>query len=129
MNLKNEPCKPYNLSFEKRDSYRYVYVEGEEDSFEISHQYWTEVAKECERTGMMKLLVEENIVGNGPMPDMFNLSAALPDMGFSDRKIAFVDCIADQAELNSFGELVAVNRGLNVKMFDNISAAEEWLLD
>jgi hypothetical protein len=49
-------------------------------------------------------------------------------MGFSDKKIAFVDRIADQAELNSFGELVAVNRGLNVKIFKSVDEAEKWLL-
>lgn len=129
MNSKKDTSKPYNLTSEVRDKYLYVYVEGEEDSFEISHQYWTEVSAECERTGMMRLLVEENILGNGHMPDIFNMSAALPAMGFRDKKTAFVERIADQSELNSFDELVAVNRRLNVKMFDNVSAAEEWLLE
>jgi hypothetical protein len=123
-----EQEKPYRISFEVRDEYLYAYIEGEQDSFEISKQYWTDVSESLQRSGKKKVLVEENIVENGEMTDLFNLSTSLPDMGFSDKKIAFVDRIADQAELNSFGELVAVNRGLNVKIFKSVDEAEKWLL-
>ena len=39
-----------------------------------------------------------------------------------------VDRYLDQQEVNSFGELVAVNRGLSGKVFNNIAEAESWLL-
>jgi hypothetical protein len=48
-------------------------------------------------------------------------------MGFASIKVAFVDVYLDQQDVNSFGELVAVNRGLSGKVFNNIADAEKWL--
>jgi hypothetical protein len=48
---------------------------------------------------------------------MYRIAAELPEhlLGIA---IAFVDRHADQAELNSFGELVAQNRGVSGRYFN-----------
>ena len=51
--------KPYELSFEYRPEYLYAYVTGEEDSYEISKQFWLEIAAECKRSDVKKVLIEE----------------------------------------------------------------------
>jgi hypothetical protein len=42
--------------------------------------------------------------------------------------VAFVDVNAKDQWNTKFGENVAVNRGLNVRVFATVAAAEAWLL-
>jgi len=118
--------KQYTLTFEDRPEYLYARVEGEHDSYEISRAFWTEVGEECERLGASKVLVEENIPEVVSVSEMYAIASELPDM-FLGVSLAFVDPFADQAELNSFGELVAQNRGVRGRFFADLAAAEEWL--
>jgi hypothetical protein len=51
------------------------------------------------------------------------------EFGWSRRfKLAIVDVNEDSRKDNLFTETVAVNRGYNVKIFDNENDAKEWLL-
>lgn len=124
----NESDKPYSLTFEHRPEYLYAYVEGEEDSYEISSVYWREIAEECKAKKYAKVLIVEDIVESGTMADAYQLSSELPQMGFLAIKVAFVDKYIEQQDLNQFGELVAVNRGINGKIFNDVDEAEKWLL-
>ena len=124
----NESEKPYRLTFEHRPSYLYAYVEGDEDSYEISSMYWRETASECKTHKYTKVLIVEDIVANGTMAEAYQLSSDLPQMGYLGIKVAFVDKYLEQQELNQFGELTAVNRGINGKVFNDISEAEKGLL-
>ena len=118
--------KQYTLTFEERPDYLYARVEGEHDSYEISRDFWIEIAGECEKRGTRKLLVEENIPEAVSVSEMYAIASELPDR-FLDVSLAFVDPYADQAELNSFGELVAQNRGVRGRFFADVASAEEWL--
>ena len=119
--------KPYLLSVEHRPDYLYVYIEGEHDSYAISHAYWTEISLECERIKASRVMVDENLTETVSVTEMYQIASEIPGM-FSGIAIAFVDRHADQAELNEFGELVAVNRGVTGKFFVDANDAEEWLL-
>ncbi len=123
------PTKAYKLRFENRPGYLYAYVEGSKDSFEISKQYWMEVAAECRRTDCSRVLVEEDIPEAISMGEAYELATEIPTLGFSRIKIAFVDRYADQVELNQFAELVATNRGVNGRFFTQFDEAENWLLE
>ena len=120
--------KQYRLSFEQRPGYLYAYVEGDHDTYDISRDYWLEIAAEVSRNGSQCVLIDENIEEGAQMADAFRLASELPKMGFGSTRIAFVDRYLDQNEVNEFGELVAVNRGLNGKVFNNKDQAVEWLL-
>jgi hypothetical protein len=119
--------KPYQLSVEHRPDYLYVYIEGEHDSYMISRAYWTEISLECERVKASRLMVDENLKECVSVTEMYQIASEIPGM-FSGIAIAFVDRHADQAELNEFGELVALNRGVTGKFFVDAKEAEEWLL-
>jgi hypothetical protein len=119
-------AKQYTLTFEERPDYLYARVEGEHDSYEISRDFWIEIASECEIRGTRKLLVEENIPEVVSVSDMYAIASELPDR-FLEVSIAFVDPYADQAELNSFGELVAQNRGVRGRFFADVASADKWL--
>lgn len=123
-----QSSKPYKLTFEERPQYLYAYVEGENDSYEISRAYWDEVAEKVKLLNSSRVLIDENIVESGTFADVYKLASEIPDMGFGRAKLAFVDRFLGQSDINEFGELVALNRGANGRVFNDIRMAEEWLL-
>jgi hypothetical protein len=126
---KKTSARPYSISFEPRADYLYVYVKGNEDSYEISKAYWLEVAKECQRLGIKKVLVDEDISEQiSSVSEVFHGASERPHMGLAGVKIAFVDRHVQQHEQNLLGELVATNRGLLCKVFRDFAEGEEWLL-
>jgi hypothetical protein len=123
----SEDSKPYLIKFERRPEYLYAYVNGERDSLEISLAFWREIAEECRRDDARKVLIEEDIEESVSMLEMYQIAAEIPQMGFAGVLIAFVDRYLEQQDLNEFGELVATNRGLRAKVFNNVREAEKWL--
>ncbi|MFL6468314.1 MAG: hypothetical protein ACJ72Z_10195 [Pyrinomonadaceae bacterium] len=126
--MEDGAAKPYHLSFEQRPEYLYAFVDGERDSYLISHAYWIEVAEECEKRQTKRVLVDENISEAVSVTEMYQIASEIPDM-FAGIAIAFVDRYADQAEINEFGEMVAQNRGVVGRFFKNVESAEKWLLE
>ncbi len=120
--------KPYKLTFEYRLRYLYAFVTGEKDSYEISKQYWQEIADECKKSGIKKVLIEEDLAENVSMPEMYRFASEIPRLGFFGIRVAFVDRRQDQQRLNQFGETVATNRGLFSRVFNNFDDGEKWLL-
>ena len=125
---KSDSPESYNISFEYRPEYLYVYVSGEHDSYAISRQYWQQISDECAVNKIKRVLIEEDIPEMVSMGEMFQLASEIPEMGFFGIRIAFVDRYIEQQDLNHFGELVAVNRGLHGKIFNDVTEAEKWLL-
>ena len=129
MSGKADLKKPYNIKFEHRAEYLYVYVSGKKDSVEISTQYWNEIAGECRKTNYKKVLVEEDIPqAVASVFELYQFASQLPKLGFAGIYIAFVDRYIEQNELNEFVELVAGNRGLKGRVFNDVGEAEKWLL-
>ena len=123
-----EDSKLYKLKFEERKDYLYAHVSGDRDSLDISKQYWSEIADECQRIKYSKVLIVEDIRETVSMTEMYEICTEIPYMGFIGIKIAFVDKHIEQRALNEFGGLVATNRGVNGKLFDTVEEAEKWLL-
>lgn len=123
-----DASKPYDLSFEHHPDYLYAYVTGNQDNYEISRQYWQEIADECGRIGCTKLLIEEDIPEIVSIAEMYQIASDIPYMGFTGVRIAFVDRYIQHQDLNEFGELVATNRGVYGKIFNDADEARQWLL-
>lgn len=125
----NDPLSVYRLTFEEFSDYLYAFVEGEQDSYEISRAFWQEIADRAAAIGAKRVLIEESIEGQAvTFADVFRLASEIPSMGFGNARIAFVDRFLEHSEVNEFGELVAVNRGLNASVFNDLDAARQWLL-
>jgi hypothetical protein len=120
--------KPYQLKFEHRSQYLYAYVNGENDSAEISLSFWREIAAEYRKTKYTKILVDEDIRGCVSPEDMYRIGAEIPKLGFTSVRVAFFDRYVEHHEMNRFGILVATNRGLISRTFNDFSQAERWLL-
>ena|SRR5687768_2787405 len=129
MSGKADLKKPYDIRFEHRSEYLYAYVSGDQDSVEISTRYWNEIAAECRKNNYKKVLVEEDIPeAVASVFELYQFAAELPKFGFAGIYIAFVDRYIEQNELNEFVELVASNRGLMGRVFNDVTEAEKWLL-
>lgn len=119
---------PYQLTFEYFPEYLYAFATAEEDSLELSLAYWQEIAAEVEDKGYKKILVEEDIEKIiDSVFDMYQFINELMDL-FKDIRVAFVDRHLTEHEINRFGELVATNRGMICKIFDEREKAEKGLL-
>ena len=123
-----EPGKNYSLRFEHRPEYLYAYVSGEHDNYEISRQYWQEIADHIKSTDYNRVLVDEDIEESASVTDVFQLVSEFQQMGFGGIRIAFFDRKIEHHELNSFGELVASNRGMIGRAFNDVDVAEKWLV-
>ena len=121
-------AKVYTIEFEYQPEYLYAFVEGDEDSLEITRQFWSELLAECKKFDYRKLLIEENISENVTASEVYEFAKELPNMGFDGISVAFVDRQADHEEINRFGGLVAHNRGMDLKVFEEVQEAKEWLL-
>lgn len=119
--------KLYSLTFEHRPQYLYAYVVGEKDNYEISRQFWQEIADHLKQTDYDRVLIEENIEESASLMDVFRLVSEIVSMGFSGIRVAFHDRKIEHNELNEFGALVASNRGLNARVFNDGELAERWI--
>lgn len=121
-------AKPYKIEFENRPEYLYAFVTAERETKEMSLAIWEEILQERSRDKCGKILVEQDI----PEIDVTYfekyecVNKLVPELMRID--VAFVDKYREQMELNKFTELVATNRGLSVKVFNNFNEAEKWLL-
>jgi hypothetical protein len=116
------------IRFEHHSGYLYANAHAEKDSYEISLDFWTEIARRCKENGFSKVLAEEDFGTDNSTSDMYELVSQGHQIGLTGLKIAFVDRHLAQMNNNLFGETVARNRGLIAKVFANINEAEEWLL-
>jgi hypothetical protein len=121
--------REYTITFEHRPQYLYAYIKGDADSYDISRAYWSEISAECAKHKVKKLLVDEDLAEPiNSVSEVFQGAAERTFMGLSGLKIAFVDRHPDHREQNLFGELVATNRGLFCKVFDDVQEGEKWLV-
>lgn len=128
MSTQNSDIKDYSLKFEYRPDYLYAYVSGEQDSLEISRSFWRAIADESLRVEAHRLLIVEDIEEAVSQTDMYQIASEIPQLGLNAIRIAFVDKFIEHQDLNEFGEIVATNRGIYGKIFNDVDQAEKWLL-
>jgi hypothetical protein len=127
LGMEKSEVLPFTITFENRNGYLYVLVDGECDSVENSVSYARKIVAECKARGFPMVLVEENFKTQLSIADLFQVASEFSAVGGS-LKVAFVDRQKEHYKDNLFGLLVANNRGLNAKMFQDLDEAEEWLL-
>ncbi|MFY0697538.1 MAG: hypothetical protein JXR11_06785 [Balneola sp.] len=120
--------KGYKLKIEQREDYLYAYYEAEKDSIALSNELWEKISSSMKDSALSKLLVVENIKTNpGSVLEMYNIVNAAIKLDFRGKAIAFVDLIDDHYNSNKFGETLAVNLGVNGRLFKTQDEAKKWL--
>lgn len=99
---------------------------AEEARIETQHALNT-----ARKHGFHKFLVDlQQAIVNDTIMESYNFIGSLPAIGFNNKdKIAAVaNADAEQeSSRHRFSETLAINRGLNVKLFYNITDAVQWL--
>jgi hypothetical protein len=104
-------------------------VEGN-NTAEDTANYLAEVLKKCIEFHCPNVLIEENL--KGPSLGIFAVYEIVTKIccqaAAEVRQVAFVDINPEsKKEVNQFAETTAVNRGVNVKLFETVAEAENCL--
>lgn len=119
--------KPYVINFEDGPNYLYALVHGDQYGYEILARFLREIADECRERNVRQVVIEENISATASEEDVFRIASELPQLGFSDIRMAYIDRFAEQMELNEYGRKVAEDSGVDVKIFSSLEEADKWL--
>lgn len=115
------------LVFEDRPDYLYAQVTGPRDSHHISLAYWSRIAEQVRKRQTRKLLVVENLGDHEDVRDLPTLIDALIAMGLDRIQIAFVVGRVELLPQMEHGEILAMERGANGRVFGSVAVAERWL--
>lgn len=124
---------PFRFSMQVKGDYLRFEVSGERVPGEMVPEMlklWALVADECRARGVTRVLGVNGLTGPTSQRDVFEISRQLPAvLGSAVRKIAFVILGGEEAlKASFFAENVAVNRGLNGRVFVDEGTALAWLM-
>lgn len=119
---------PYMLRFEKRSGYLMIRIDGVHDSANLTIHYWDQINRICKELNYKKILVVERLRRQVSLEEAFNVACRFNYEAFEGIKIAFVDMLPKHSEINEFTARMSANHGLNIKVFEQIPSAREWLL-
>ena len=119
----------YQISFEQRPHYLYVSVRGE-NTGETIRRYLADIREACTRLAQKNVLLVVELQGPGmSMLDVYKaVSAGFDAAAGSGIRAAYVDLLDHSMANMLLAENVATTRGLPLRTFKNIAAAETWLL-
>ena len=117
----------FRLTFETSDDCLYAFVSGPKDNLSVSKQFWAQVHAKAVETGSTKILVEEDFPNQVSTTEMFEVGEFIAKTFGPKIKIAHVDKQLSNMDLNMFAEVVATNRSLFGRVFNNREEAENWL--
>jgi hypothetical protein len=120
----------YHLTITERVSYLHAAVSGP-DTRENVLRFLKETYEACVARGKTSVLLEMAFTGPGlDTPSIFSVIAERSGDGAKLRRIAYVDLSEARDEAKArFAETVAVNRGVNVRLFRDVAEAEKWLTE
>ena len=104
----------------------YIYAQNDNPyNFQEVIELAKEVASKCLAENQTKVLVNlSNMRGKLQPMDKFNLGV---QGAMIFRKVAQVTVVYDKSQIDGFAETVAINRGMNTRIFSSLEAATEWL--
>jgi|KBSSwiStaDraftv2_1062776.scaffolds.fasta_scaffold35451_4 hypothetical protein len=119
----------YQITFEQRPSYLYVTVKGP-NTAETIGRYLADIHAACLRFEQTKVLLVVSLDGPGmSMLDVYKaVAAGFDDAAGTGIRAAYVDLLDHSLANMLLVENVAMTRGLPVRTFKDIAAAEAWLL-
>ncbi len=117
----------YQLRFEERPGYLYAVVRSDNIDREAALSYLSEVANKCEEIKIDRLLLERDVPVMLPDADLFFVTNTFLEM-IKGRRVAFVNRHFPIESDMKFAITIGTNRGAHYKLFDDVGAAEKWLM-
>ena len=121
----------YTIEVTPEDNHLHITVGGE-NSPDTVRNYLSDILAAVKRHGQSNILIEENLRGPSiKILDMFDVVTKASERTAPNiLRIAYIDMNKDHdRKALQFAETVALNRGINVRLFDNRQEALRWLLD
>jgi len=117
----------YQLTVEQRQTYVHTKAVGERTP-ENALRFLRDSYAACVSAGHDAVLLEMHLSGPSlTTTSVFEvISNRVPD-ALKLRKIAYVEGSVDDAAMPAFAVTVAVNRGVNVRLFPDVASAASWL--
>ena len=115
------------MVFADRPGFLQVTVSGPRDSQQISLAYWLRIADECRARRSSRLLVFEKLGDHEGVRDLPGLVDRLIAIGMDQLKIAYVVSHFELLAVMEHGEILALERGANGRVFGDVGSAEAWL--
>ena len=118
----------FRISFRREHGHLRASVSGYGGSLETTVAYWNAIAEEVRRARPLSLLVVDEMDG-GPMPpaQLPEFIDAVAGRGFEGLRIAFVEAHFEQLAQAQVAEILACEKGFNVRVFANEMDAAVWL--
>ena len=118
----------FRISFRREHGHLRASVSGYGGSLETTVAYWNAIAEEVRRARPLSLLVVDEMDG-GPMPpaQLPEFIDAVAGRGFEGLRIAFVEAHFEQLAQAQVAEILACEKGFNVRVFTNEMEAAVWL--
>jgi hypothetical protein len=115
-----------NYSFELKGNYLYLIISGDYDATDFL-SYPKIIREECEEKKIFYVLLNGLLVNGTNISTMerFFLGEEIARVLRSDIKLAVV---WPKEHIDKFAETVAINRGGNIFVVDDMEKAKEWLL-
>ena len=124
------PAEPlYRIVFEDYPNYLYALVHSEQYGYDVLSGFLREISDECRKRGFHQVVIEENISATASDEVVVRIASELPQLGFSNIRMAYIDRFADQQNMNEMGKEIALDHGIDVRIFANQLDAEKWLSD
>ncbi len=122
-------AKSYQLTIDEKAGYLHFRVTGP-NTPDTVRGYLADIYYACAQRNTPAILVEENLSGRGlGLFDIFEVASEGSEKTWPYiRRIAYVDLNPEHSQADmKFAETVAVNRGLNVRVFATVQDAQAWL--
>ncbi|MFL6620091.1 MAG: hypothetical protein ACJ8MH_15915 [Povalibacter sp.] len=118
----------YSFIVEKKPTYLIAKGQGELTEAN-ARRFLIDAYQACVEHNMDRLLVVMSFIGNSlGFGSVYSVIAERSHDGSMLKSIAYVDHNpAHAGETAEFAETVAINRGVNVRLFESVAAAERWL--
>ena len=122
-----EATIPYRLVLAEHPGYLQATVTGTHNP-ENALRFLTESFAACIKTGHTSLLLEFNLAGRSlDSTSIFDVVSKRTGVAAKLRRIAYYDNSERDLDKIKFAETVARNRGVNVRLFQDLGAAKAWL--
>ncbi|MFT4178515.1 MAG: hypothetical protein QM612_03505 [Thermomonas sp.] len=119
----------YRLEFEyEAPRLRVRIIGGEDTGHRVSVEYWLRIAEEVRARGAQQLLALDAMQGEAMGPEeLQRFFDAISGHGLEQVRLAYVEGRLDQMSRIEYAELLARERGYDIRMFSNEAEAEVWL--
>jgi SpoIIAA-like len=117
----------YHLQIEEHPKYLHAAASGANTAENVL-RFLREAYEACLKRQASAVLLEMRF--EGPSLDtgsIYSVIAQRSDTGKQMRKIAYVAQPDREVTKSKFAETVAINRGVNVRLFSDVDAARKWL--